>query len=379
MTSATTESPPAAGRFSRAKRFLARAAITLLVACVGGEIAVRAVEHFRGPTGSLYSLIVPWKNRFKLLPHAQLIVPERYGDIEYRINRDGYRDEDRDPAVHRRRIVLLGDSVAFGLGVAQDRTFAAGLARELRQRASPPVELVNLAIFAYHSGNELDALREDGLRYAPEAVILQFYLNDLGTPPRAIRNGPPPPPPGLAARLISLKNRFLYDSALYRRLNQLASGLSFRLFHGLRRHRWPESLNADEPRGDLANLAAHPDDAAIPAFQAIREIRDLAVSHGARFLLVLSPDEVQLFTRAYDGINDRLHRFCRTAGIECVDLLAELRSRADKAELFYDGVHYSPLGHKIVARRLLEELARRGMIRGFAPDSSDLPAKAAGR
>ena len=74
--------------------------------------------------GSLYDLVVPGETRFKLRPAATVVVPERYGNITYRFNRLGYRDVDHDPQARRRRLVWLGDSVSFGLGVEQDRTYS---------------------------------------------------------------------------------------------------------------------------------------------------------------------------------------------------------------------------------------------------------------
>jgi hypothetical protein len=191
----------------------------LLGLVVLGELAVRGVDALEGGTGSLYDYVVPVGKRFKLKPDTRLIVPERYGDVDYRFNRQGYRDDEFSTAAGKRRIVLLGDSVAFGLGVDQDRIFA----NLLEHRLGASWEVDNLAVFAYHSGNELEALETDGVKLHPELVVVQFYMNDFSIPQSA---GGPEPPPSLGARLTAVKNRLLYSSALYRRGHQAVAGLA---------------------------------------------------------------------------------------------------------------------------------------------------------
>lgn len=333
--------------------------IALLLAC---ELAVRAVDALKGGTGSLYGVIVlgaPGK-RFRLLPGSVVTQPERYGDVVYRLNRGGYRDGEPRAAADVRRIVLIGDSVSFGLGVDQDKIYPA----LLEKRLGDPWDVVNLAIFAYNTADERQALQEDGLKLRPELVLLQFYMNDFSI---AATGGSRPDPPGLLDRLAALRNLVLSKSALYRRLYQGGTALTFHLFHDLRRRRFPERLNADEPRQKSAYLRSLPDDGAVAAFREIREIDRLARSHGARLLVLLSPDEVQLFTRQYDGINERFRAFCQRAGIDLFDPLPALRAEPDPVRLFNDGVHYSAEGHAALARLLYGELVRRGLAGRHPP------------
>lgn len=337
-----------------------RALLALAALFLAGESGLRVWDNYHEHTGSLYQYVVPVGARFKMKPATSVVVPERYGDIVYRFNRAGYRDVDHDPASPRRRIVWLGDSVSFGLGVERERTFVGRLARALDERYGPRYEIVNLAIFAYDTRHELQALADDGLEYRPGLVVVQFYMNDL--------NLAPPPRQAAAAswgdRLTAARNRILYASALYRRVHQAATGLGYLVLHNARRRYFPGTLNADEPRADRAYLAARRDDASIPTFAALVGIAELAHRHGARLLVVISPDEVQLFDPSYDLINQRVGDFCRRQGIEVFDPLPALRAAADRAMLFYDGVHYSERGHARLARLLLAELVGRRLLPG---------------
>jgi lysophospholipase L1-like esterase len=361
-----------APRRSRLRRIL----VGLLVLFLAGEVGARLWDLAQGPTGSLYDFIVPSGTRFKLRPSTTVLVPERYGDITYHFNRQGYRDIDHDPQARRRRLVWLGDSVSFGLGVEQDQTFV-GLLQQKLAAGSPPLDLVNLAIFAYHTGNELDALREEGLPLRPELVVVQFYMNDFATPGTDAAGTPAPaPPPGLLDRLTALKNRYFYKLAFVRRVRQISGRAGYALVHDLRR-RFPDTLNDDQPRGALELLQAQPDDRSIAAFQALRAIREATERSGARLFVFISPDEVQLFTERFDGVNERFARFCAAEGLDCFDPLPQLRAAPDRAELFYDGVHYAPPGHARLAGLLLAALEQRGLL---APAAAEREAgREAGR
>jgi GDSL-like Lipase/Acylhydrolase family len=340
-----------------ALRAFRRLLVVLAAAGVAGEIGLRAWDHFHGRTGSLYDYVIPVGTRFKMRPDTTVVVPERYGDIRYRFNHLGYRDVDHDPAGPGPRLLWLGDSVTFGLGVAQDRTYAARIAGEIAARR-PPWETINESIFAYDTRHELETLEEDGLPYRPRVIVLQFYMNDLSL-------SSPHPSPAAASwgdRLTALKNRLVYKSVLYLRVQQLLLGTSYLLFHDARRRYFPETLNADEPRGDTAYLEAHPDDRSVPTFTALAAIGTLARRHGARLLVFITPDEVQLFTPRYDLINRRVAAFCRRQGIPTCDPLPVLRADAARRRLFYDGVHYSDFGHALVSRLLLAELDRGGYL-----------------
>jgi lysophospholipase L1-like esterase len=342
---------------SRRRGAVKKLALLLAAACVLGEAGLRAWDHFHGRTGSLYDYVVPVGTRFKMRPGVTVIVPERYGDIRYSFNRQGYRDVDHDPARHGRRLLWLGDSVTFGLGVAQDRTYAARIARQLASR-QPAWETVDEAIFAYDTRHELETLGEDGLEYRPEVIVLQFYMNDFSISSPHPRFGDV----HWSDRLAALKNRLVYKSALYLRAQQLLLGASYLLFHDVRRRHFPRTLNAAQPKFQSAYLAAHPDDATLPTFTALAAIGDLARRHGARLLVFITPDEVQLFTPRYDVINARVAGFCRRQGIPTFDPLPVLRARADRGRLFYDGIHYSDHGHAVVARLLLAALDSGGFL-----------------
>lgn len=88
------------------------------------------------------------------------------------INAKGLRGSEHPLArTGRPRLVLLGDSVAFGYGVADDDTFAARL--ETRG-----YEVVNLAVPGYGTDQELLRFERVGAAYRPDVVLLHFCAHN---------------------------------------------------------------------------------------------------------------------------------------------------------------------------------------------------------
>jgi hypothetical protein len=89
-----------------------------------------------------------------------------------------------------KRIVVVGDSVAFGSGVDDADTFSERL-----QTTGSSFEVANLAVSGYGTDQELLRLEREGLALDPDVVVLSVclsndlvdnaldsYLHDPGTP-----------------------------------------------------------------------------------------------------------------------------------------------------------------------------------------------------
>lgn len=110
-----------------------------------------------------------------------------------RINRAGFRGRDVSPGrpPGAMRIVLLGNSTAFGVGASSDTaTFAVRLEAGLRERWNVPVEVVNLALPRRSVTDDLEIWKRIGRPLRPQIVVLLAGYQDVmrsifgETPPR---------------------------------------------------------------------------------------------------------------------------------------------------------------------------------------------------
>jgi len=153
---------------------LALAGVT--VSLVGAELLTRLLVP--APTGiaPIYRASEIPGVRYTLVPS----VDTRALGVDLHTNALGFRG----PRWHKKknpgqlRIALVGDSHAFGFGVAFDQTMGEVLARILRQRLHRPVEVLDFAISGFNSAQELAVLRHLALGFAPDVVILVPCNND---------------------------------------------------------------------------------------------------------------------------------------------------------------------------------------------------------
>lgn len=98
------------------------------------------------------------------------------GKVDYRYNRAGFRDVDH--SIRKlsgiKRIIVVGDSVTEGYGVEWKYVFA----NLLQSRLGPQREVIVLAAGGLNTPQEVHLLKQEGLSYAPDLVVINFVLND---------------------------------------------------------------------------------------------------------------------------------------------------------------------------------------------------------
>lgn len=94
-------------------------------------------------------------------------------------NADGFRDDpfDRVRVAGERRILLIGDSFAFGFGILdREATLAANLERDLSREL--PCDVFNAGVPGADTNRQLAVLDASMNRIDPDLVLIAWYVND---------------------------------------------------------------------------------------------------------------------------------------------------------------------------------------------------------
>ncbi len=92
----------------------------------------------------------------------------------------GYRDRERSRAKAKgtHRVVALGDSFSWGVGVEFEDAWPQRLERGLSRHRGETWEVVSLARPGMNTVEEAEQLATEGLAYDPDLVVLGYCLND---------------------------------------------------------------------------------------------------------------------------------------------------------------------------------------------------------
>ena len=303
------------------------------------------------PVGTLYDLIALSKDYWTLRPGAAITQVERSGDVTYAVNAAGYRGSLPSGAKTSKRIVFLGDSVTFGLGVEERQSFTRLVETQLRLTVGP-VDVANLALFAYGPHEYLSTWRRVGRSLSSDVVVLQLHMNDFGAKPW----DQPGQQIGIGRVLHRLGGRLVDLTAFGRRVHQAAHMAWFYGVRPIRRSYFPQSLSDHSPKEILARLrgAKNLDEVdSIPEIHTL--LREIKAS-GARVLLFYAPHETQLYRKDYDDIDAIVEQAFASEADTYIDPLAALRAAGDRARIFRDLLHYDVYGHALVAQILAKPI-----------------------
>jgi len=270
------------------------------------------------------------------------LAPDRNG-----VNHAGYRGplypEEKPDSV--RRVVAVGNSTAFGLGVKDADTYLRRLETMLNEIADRPVQVVNLAVPGYNTGQELEMLRARGLRFHPDLVILGYDHND----PKPIlgRERPPMPDDYGKNPLHSELVRYLARK-FYSRPELRLGKVDGHVTHG---RQWDEHLKALAGIGELCRAQGVP--VVVVVFDAWIKREDRETS------------------RHYRALHAPLQPIWSEGGfhvIDCYDLFEALmreRGWTDTKPLWVsieprDG-HPNPEGHRLIAEAVFHTMRADGL------------------
>lgn len=342
-------------------------ALTLLLL----EFAFRAVAWYSGNFGRLDDLEreyaplpepgqpVPLGElpRFRLSANQRIVYEHRPGlrfidesGNVFTINDAGFRGPGHAPPKEAGtvRIVGLGDSYMYGNGVTDDEVFLQRLSVKLNHKyGDRNWEVVNTAVGGYNTVMEVETLKEKGLRYEPDIVLILFVGNDLNLP-NFIRDSVDFFAPG----------SFLFEfvARRLRQTRQAPLGATARLLPA------PRSGDGNWYERDPDKVpVAYRGMVGLDAYRAaMRELKALSVRHGFE-LIVLQQNYRDFVTEICQELDLPLVHF-QPALKEYMAQHGIDRYRGSTLSLGETDPHPSAEGHRIFAEVIFEFLQQSGAI-----------------
>jgi lysophospholipase L1-like esterase len=339
-----------------------------------GEISVRTLTNltFGGNSRNLITADRfngrTWGNTPDVIAHSFEAVVFT-GHDGFRVPNGGYRY----PEPASERILILGDSVAFGPGVAEPDTFVG-----LLRAANPGWAVYNSSVIAYDAPNYADVVSD--LIARPQnfsKVILVYCLNDVS--------------PASAANIDKHKEvAALAENGPSRTWSPATGNSPANLLEALRRVGFISKLNdylrehsklylylkgiSTDPakRYFLADYTAYRDPTALSVLDNLDMIARTLRQRQIAFTVIISPYEYQLRANATlpaPGGDIFLPQrvvteFLKSKGIDYVDATAAFKRAgvADKSKLFlkFDPMHFSAAGHRVMYDVIRSVASTRG-------------------
>lgn len=317
------------------------------------------------------TLLVLVEGGFRLAGYGDAVLSERVEELGWHflpsqdgetrnglpvhVNAFGMRDEEfpRAKPPGERRVLLLGDSITFGVDVAQDETYARRLGDALAARGRSDVRVMNSGVPGYDLRQYLLWLEKYGLPLSPDLVVVGLYQNDIEI---SLRPTPYRDFPGR-----SLVRR----TATYQALERFVQG---RLS--------PEAVDDESAADDelerllqayVGNEAIDPD---LPLWRRkVTLARELLLrldtrcrESGTKLAVLFLPAFANTADPGPIKLYDKLRETLDPAGVPHLDLLAPLESRHPDIWLPHDQGHFSTLGHELVGEAVAAWLVERDLV-----------------
>ncbi len=317
--------------------------ISAIIALVGTEIGLRVFN----PWGIDYFHVLPYHMQ-GMVDHPQLgyvhpkSVSYELGANTVILNTHGLRDEEIPYAKppDENRVLVLGDSVTFGWGVTQGESFADRMEPLLRARTGKKWQAINAGVNGYNSEQEATFFRIDGLRYAPDIVVLVYVYNDVDPviePNLTTWRRYPTWPSGLPQLLERARSlSYLYQSTnLFARMGLIGAG---------------QNPSGDKATPGVSSITSHPRWAASRA--ALEEIANQCKNLNIRFLIARESGDDPAFFAELEKL-----------GIEAIALGPAWKDvPADQHRVSRIDAHPSAAVHDRFAVHLVDALDTRGWL-----------------
>ncbi len=275
------------------------------------------------------------------------------------INSHGLRDREfsLQKMPNTFRIVTLGDSFTYGQGVLSQETYVKQLEMLLnvqREGQSLRYEVLNAGVPGYNTRQEFLHLKEVGLQFEPDIVLIGYNMNDADLGFMGVRNR------GGQDGLMRVKKWMKDNIALYnvirvrlKRLSHLVKSIGFRL--GLSPSTLPSLQQA---------AAGQPSAGWDLSRQSLANIAEISKQHGIPVVLAIYPNLLNLNdTYSFKDAHTLVAKTATEFGMKVVDLFPKFNG-LDAPTLWISpkDSHPNASANTLAARGIYEGLLDHNLI-----------------
>ncbi len=338
------------------------------------EVALRVVgyEKFKveipNPERAIfwhYDSLLGWKH---LPNHEDRFIMSDF-DIHVKINDKGLRDKSysyqRQKGVFR--ILVLGDSFTWGFGVEKEQIFT-----ERIEKSQDNLEVINMGVSGYSTDQEYLLLKEEGLKYQPQLILLMFFDNDIYENSLAINYFIYPKPKFsivngkliLTSRPLSTKVSPLRKVHYFLRTHLITYNILVRvlLYNQIKPIKFSRQLVSGIKLWLIGKKKENPFELTCAI---LSELKALSEAHGAQLVIIqiATQDQALDFDKTKPN---KLTKYCRAQNIPFLDLAEPfqdyLRSNKKQSLQFANDRHWNANAHKLAAEIISSYLKEEDLI-----------------
>lgn len=262
-----------------------------------------------------------------------------YG-VNIEVNSDGFRDNEYSVKKDKNtfRILALGDSITFGWGVEFNHTFSEILEQRLNKikplKKYKKYEVINAGIGNYNIAMKLALLKEKGLKYDPDLILLQYYLNDVEISEKKSK---------LNILRYSYFYAFLWDKF---------QNVKLRLFRGNDYKTYYMRLYEDNVIDKEM------------AKKSLYELIGISKEKKIKILIVIFPEFHNYEDYQFSKATEFVFEIANSLDVPVLDLLPYyINYDPESIWVSYEDAHPNILGHKIAAKYIYEKLIEEEYVK----------------
>ena len=282
---------------------------------------------------------------YELTPNAAI-----YNSVNITINSKGTRDYEYSfvKQANTTRIAVLGDSIAFGMGLNITDSFPKVLENRLNENSDGKFQVINFGVPGYGTKEELEMLKAKALKFDPDIIIISYALND----------------PEISTSLQSYFSQNPRNGTRICRIHSIGIPIScgsrdFIDSLAISDFVYSKLLNIkDNFQGDYFTRVHKDEKLWGNAADSFNEIRKISDKNDIKVIMVIFPVLYDLDDYKWEWVHEMVRNESDKNGFIFIDLL-EAYSKYEAEELRAskdDLLHPNKKGHEIAAEEIYEFL-----------------------